>query len=63
MCTCSEGCYQASHRTRIQEFQLLNDEFQAWETVPCLEAESQGKNILGTTWAFKQKKCYPDGCM
>jgi len=52
----AEGYYQAME----QEFQLLNDEFQAWDIVPRSKVESQGKNILGTTWAFKKKR-YPDG--
>jgi len=54
----AEGYYQAME----QEFDLLNDKFQAWEIIPCTEAESRGKDILGTTWVFKRKQ-YPDGCM
>jgi len=45
-----------------QEFQLLNDKFQAWEIVPCLEAKSQGKNILGTTWALSGSAIPMDAC-
>ncbi len=52
----AEGYYHAME----QEFDLLDSKFQAWEIVPRSVAESRGKNILGTTWAFKCKQ-YPDG--
>jgi len=54
----AEEYYQAME----QEFQLLNDKFQAWEIVPCLEAKSQGKNILGTTWALSGSAIPMDAC-
>jgi len=52
----AEGFYHAME----EEYDLLKSQFDAWEIVPCSVPEAHGKNILGTTWAFKRKH-YPDG--
>ena len=52
----AEGFFRAME----EEYDLLESEFEAWEIVPRSIPESRGKNILGTTWAFKRKR-YPDG--
>jgi hypothetical protein len=52
----SEGFYQAM----VEEIELLENDFEAWEVVPRSVPIEKGKSILGTTWAFKRKR-YPDG--
>jgi len=54
----AEGFYHAME----EEYDLLESQFDAWEIVPHSVPETCGKNILGTTWAFK-RKFYPDGCV
>ena len=49
-----EGFIQAMHK----EYGQL-EEIKAWKIVPRSRAIQQHKNVLSTTWAFKQK-CFPD---
>jgi len=47
----AKGYYHAME----QEFDLLDSKFKAWDIVSRTVAKTHGKNILGTTWAFKHK--------
>lgn len=38
------------------------EEFDAWDVVPRSEAAKAGKQVLGSTWAFRRKR-YPDGSL